>query len=270
MDKQNDLSGLSILITRPQPQAQLLANTVVALGAKPLVLPCVAIAPPPDLSQLARASQCIADYDMAIFISPSAVESSYPYLLQYSANLPQSLKVGCIGEGTAHALARLQIKVDFYPKPRFNSEELLALPELQNVSGKRIAIFKGVGGKPLLTDTLQARGAKVDEVISYQRLCPTVEVDDIMAYWHQQGINVVIATSQETLTNLLQILPESGQDLLKLTPLMVISPAMEQLAKQLQFKTVIVAENATEQAIVASLIQHRKEINGPGNYESTP
>ena len=51
------------------------------------------------------------------------------------------------GPGTAAALAAVGIADVRIPETTFDSEGLLALPELADVRGKRIAIFRGEGGR---------------------------------------------------------------------------------------------------------------------------
>lgn len=256
------LADLKVLITRPESQALTLANQIETLGGKPTLLPCITIADPPNLSSLIKASQELNRFDMAIFISPNAVQKALLFLHQYWPQLPTQLKIGCVGQGTAQALAEHEIKVDFYPKARFNSDELLALPELQNVAGKHIVIFKGLGGKEQLADSLQQRGAYVYNAITYQRLKPQLDIAPLLAQWQTGNISIVISTSQEALTNLYQLLGNEGKVLLQQTPMLVISPVMEHYAKQLGINRVIVADNATDQAIIAALTQYRKQLNG--------
>jgi uroporphyrinogen-III synthase len=262
MAQKAELANLKILVTRPESQAKDLARQIQVGGGIPLLLPCIMIAEADDITSLSGAAATLDRFDMAIFISPNAVEKSMAILKKTWPSLPKDLRIGCIGEGTAQSLANNQITVDFYPKTHFNSEELLALPELHNIAGKRIVLFKGEGGKPLLADTLELRGAIIYNAICYKRSCPKVNIEPLLNYWQNDGIDVVISTSQEALNNLIEITGKQGQRLLRKTPLLVISPTMAETAKQLQFKTIISANNATDQAIMTALIQYRKQLNG--------
>ena len=69
------------------------------------------------------------------------------------------------------------------PSERFDSEALLALPELETVAGKRIAIFRGEEGRELLGDTLRARGASVEYVACYRRVQPPADIRPLLDLW---------------------------------------------------------------------------------------
>ena len=262
MVQQAELANCKILVTRPESQAEKLAHGIQALGGIPIVLPCIIIAAPDSLTSLLQATEELSSFDIAVFISPNAVDQTVPLLKQSWPSLPKHLKIACVGSGTAKALADYQITVDFYPKARFNSEELITLPELQNIAGKRIVLFKGEGGKPLLADTLQQRGAIVHKAIAYKRCCPRINVESLLNRWESTAIDIIVSTSQEALNNFIQLIGKRGAILLQNTPLLVISPSMEQAAKQLGLTKIILAENATDQAVITSLIQYRKQSNG--------
>lgn len=257
-----ELVNCKILITRPEPQAEKLAACIQMLGGNPILLPCIIITAPDSLTSLIQATEQLNSFDIAVFISPNAVDKTLPLLRRSWPILPKHLKIACVGAGTAKALANYQITVDFYPKARFNSEELINLSELKNIAGKRIVLFKGEGGKPLLADTLQQRGATVYKAIAYKRACPRINIEPLLKRWESAAIDIIVSTSQEALNNFIRLIGKRGRILLQNTPLLVISPSMEQAAKQLGLTKIILAENATDQAIITSLIQYRKQLNG--------
>ena len=77
------------------------------------------------------------------------------------ARWPPRLVAVAPGPGTAEALAAVGIAGARIPATTFDSEGMLALPELSVVRGKRIVIFRGDGGREELGETLsRARSAR--------------------------------------------------------------------------------------------------------------
>ena len=149
------LAGLGILITRPARQAGGFAQKVAVLGGTPVIFPAIVILPPSDPAPLARAHAGLPEYNFAIFISANAVEYGAPD----PGKWPAALVAFAPGPGTAEALAAVGIGGALIPATTFDSEGLLALPELASVHGKRVLIFRGDGGREHLGETLRARGA---------------------------------------------------------------------------------------------------------------
>ncbi|MGE5945877.1 MAG: uroporphyrinogen-III synthase, partial [Betaproteobacteria bacterium] len=75
------LAGRTIVVTRPLAQSASLAAAIRAEGGDALVFPLLEIAPTDDPGALAEAAARLADYALAIFISPNAVEHALPALL---------------------------------------------------------------------------------------------------------------------------------------------------------------------------------------------
>ena len=167
------LDGRGILITRPARQAAGLARQVAAIGGNPVMFPAIVILPPEDRRALDQAQRDLARYDVAIFVSANAVE----YGVGDPAAWPKHLTAFAPGPGTAAALAAVGIADARVPATTMDSEGLLALTELAKVSGKRVVIFRGGGGRELLAETLVARGAVVDTVDCYRRARPTSGAD---------------------------------------------------------------------------------------------
>src|SRR5437773_6669832 len=162
------LGGRGILVTRPARQAGGIARRIAAMGGTPVIFPAIVILPPADSAPLARAQASLPNYDYAIFVSANAVEYGVPDPAQW----PARLVAVAPGPGTAEALAAVGIAGARIPATTYDSEGMLALPELADVRGKRVVIFRGEGGREELGATLSARGAEVDYVACYRRAPP--------------------------------------------------------------------------------------------------
>jgi uroporphyrinogen-III synthase len=190
------LAGRSILVTRPARQAAGFAQKIAALGGLPVIFPAIAILPPVDAAPLARAHAALPEYDFAVFVSANAVEYGAPD----SRRWPLRLVALAPGPGTAEALAAVGIAGARIPATTFDSEGLLALPELADVRGKRI--LRGDGGREQLGNTLIARGALVDYVECYRRAKPESGAAGLAEAFREGRIHAVTITSSEGLDNL--------------------------------------------------------------------
>jgi uroporphyrinogen-III synthase len=195
------LAGAGVLVTRPARQAGPLAQKIAALGGSPIIFPAIVILPPPDASPLAALHGRLHEFDVAIFVSANAAEFGVPA----SGRWPEGVAVYAPGPGSAEALAALGIAGVQVPATTFDSEGLLALPELTDVRGKRIVIFRGEGGRELLAATLRQRGARVDHVACYRRARPA-SAAGLAAAFRDQCIDVVTVTSSEGIDNLWSVL----------------------------------------------------------------
>ena len=71
-------------------------------------------------------------------------------------------------------------------------------------------------------------------------------------------VDAIVATSNEILDNLVQMLGDQGREKLCATPLVVISERMATHARELGCQQLTVAANATDQAILSALGQLTK------------
>ena len=205
------LAGKTIVVTRPRAQAGPLAEAIAALGGEPLIFPLLEIASATDPQPLATAVARLADYSLAVFISPNAVDYSLPAILARGP-WPAGLQPAAVGQGTVKALAAHGIAGCVAPRERFDSEALLELPELAagRVVGKRVAIFRGDGGRELLAETLRARGAEVDCITCYRRSGPADGVAPLLAAWRAGKLDALTVSSSEGLRYLVDLLDAEG------------------------------------------------------------
>jgi uroporphyrinogen-III synthase len=260
-DSGGALAGLGVLVTRPAHQAARLAQRIEAAGGRAILFPALEIAPPEDPVAVARVIARLDEFDFAIFISPNAVQRALP-LIRARGALPPGLRLVAVGEGTARALAAAGEGTVLAPAGRFDSEALLALPELQAVAGRRILIFRGAGGRELLGDTLRARGAHLEYAECYRRVRPQADPGGLIARWRRGEVQVVTATSVETLRNLHDMLGEAGRALLLDTPIVVAGERQAAACRELGFRHApLLAASARDDALLAALSAWRARQN---------
>lgn len=247
------LQGVGVLVTRPAHQSERLCGLIEAEGGQPVCFPVLEILDPQDSSPFLAIIERLDQFDIAIFISANAVTKAMNGILA-RRGLPAHLRLATVGKGSARELERLGFQVDICPAGKFNSEALLDLPDLQEVAGKRIVIFRGEGGRELLADTLKERGALVEYAEVYRRAQPQSDMSDLLRRWARGEIAVVIVTSNEGLRNLFDMVGKLGQQWLRNTQLVVVSERTAQLAHELGVKhPPLVAEQASDEALVQAI-----------------
>ena len=245
------LQGRAVLVTRPAHQAQHLVGLIQEAGGRAVLWPVLEIVPPArEPEQLA--SQ-LAAADIAIFISPNAVE-------QTLARVPPVLwparpALAAVGAGTARMLReQLGRGPTLCPNGQFDSEGLLALPALQQIAGKRVVILRGEGGRELLANTLRARGAQVEYAEVYRRRCPEQAPEEARAAVQAGAVGVVLATSAEGLRNLVHMAGPLADSLRRL-PLIVVSERVAVTAAELGFnETPRQARAASDEAMLEAVV----------------
>ena len=251
----DSLAGVSVLVTRPVHQAQNLCQLIESRGGEAFRFPTLEIVAPLHPERVESVISQLPRFDIAIFISPNAVERGMQLIdLSGGLPLPAHLKIAAVGVGSASRLTDRNVKVDIFPSNVFNSEALLELPALQSIAGKHIVIFRGEGGREILAEKLRERGAFVEYAECYRRAQPKANLTYIDTWLNSNKRLIVTITSNEALQNLLAMLHDvQRQRLLKL-PLIVVSERNLQLAKQLGFIQVIMAKQASDQALLAAAL----------------
>ena len=95
-----------------------------------------------------------------------------------------------VGEATASVLNNAKIEASNYQvlQPHIaNNEGMLAMPEIERLqAGDKLLVWRGLGGRRLLVDTLLARGVHIDSIAWYERIMPV----EAMAQYEQwlQGV----------------------------------------------------------------------------------
>lgn len=253
MSSSGPLAGRTIVVTRPRAQAAPLAEAIAAAGGTPLIFPLLEISQASDPKPLAEAVARLADYALAIFISPNAVDYALPSILAVGP-WPAGLLPAAVGQGTVKALAAHGVNGCVAPTERFDSETLLSLPALaaEKVNGRRIVIFRGDGGRELLADTLRQRGAEVDCVTCYRRSGPAGGAVALLAAWRAGRLDAFTVSSSEGLRYLVDLLDAEGLAFLQRTPVFVPHARIAENARALGLSNILLTD-AADAGILAGL-----------------
>jgi uroporphyrinogen-III synthase len=254
-----DLSSLSILVTRPGAAGAELCEQMLAQGARALHFPVIDFAPPQDLAALDHAIQQLGTQDWIIFNSPQSVRAAVPAMRAAWPIFPESVKFAAVGAGTAKALHEAGYIAALFPEQDWSSDGLLAMPEFQHVSGKKIAVVRGAGGREQLEKILIERGANVLSCIAYQRVLPMLNATECLELIRKNQLHVIVAGSFESVSNLILLLGSDCWPKLQKIPLIVMSERVKKLAAESGFQTIWIAGSVTHQAVL-DLLSTKKEV----------
>ena len=261
MSENVSLAGLKVLITRPAGQGEALIEAIRRTGGEAVSFPLLEIFPITDSQRQAEIRQLIQDLDqfqILVFISSNAVRFGLQWIDQYWPQFPVGVEVVAIGPATAAALAELPCQVQTSQLGML-SEDILQLPVLRNVEGKKVALFRGVGGRELLADTLRERGAQVDYIETYERHATTHSDTELRELLESEQVNVLSVSSGQILDSLCQLVDITNSGI-NLIPLLVPSERIRRMAEAAGFIQVVCSQGVTEEAVVAALAEIARQL----------
>ena len=246
--------GLMVpLVVRPARQADELVQLLRQHGHAPLCCPLLETRPGNELSHLPA---LLSAADIVIAVSAHAVKFAHHFLLQTGLTWPH-IEYFAVGQASADAFAEVGIQAQSPQDPR--SEGLLLLPALQEMTGKRVLILRGNGGRDLIAQTLASRGALVHYCATYERHYPELDGDRLTHQWQAAGLDSLLITSGELLQRLLELVPSQQQPWLYDRLLVVPSPRVAEQAEATGFTRIVIAQGASNQALTAALELRKME-----------
>jgi len=210
-DKSNVMPQI-VINTRPVERAAPLTQHLQVAGLIVVDMPMLTLRPrqTTDLDIALMHQWMAGEYKALVVVSPTAAASGlvawqsldhkyeeHEYKAEdssdkYKQNLLEGLLLPspliAVGEATAAEFSQVRIDTTDYQilQPETaNNEGMLSMPEIDNLqAGDKLLIWRGLGGRRLLVDTLQARGVHIDSIAWYERTMP---IDAMSEYqqWQQ-------------------------------------------------------------------------------------
>ena len=232
------MKSTTLVVTRPSGQSSALTEALQAAIAsiaasypeqgwqtpQILALPLLTIAPKSDPNVAATIRTAMQTADLAVFVSPNAIECAMRLLGDDWQSIAQRpIPIGVVGQSSYHALERHGIGREANtPTPiwmpsnpaQWDSEGLWEAIQTRFPSwaGRRVVVFRGDGGREWLADQLQSVGAQVEAIAVYSRIplsesspqwANVLNADTDGALW--------ILTSSEAVRHLGAVLKQQGR-----------------------------------------------------------
>jgi uroporphyrinogen-III synthase len=199
------LRGRRILVTRAAQQAGRLSDGLRDLGAIPVEVPVLEIAPPASYEALDRTLLEIARYDWIIFTSTNTVSAlkTRGDAIGLPPALLSSAKVATVGTATASGAREAGWRVTLIPDS-YVAEGLVASFRNEPIQGKRILLARAEAARDVIPDALRAAGGVVDVVDAYRNIIPESAPGQLRRAL-AEGLHAVTFTSSSSVTHLADV-----------------------------------------------------------------
>ena len=135
-----------------------------------------------DDAQAMMAQFCQGAYDALVITSVESARRALDYLRSHQVNVPTLPNTPIIAVGTATAQVMQAYGFDVILPQTTNNEGMLTLPQIKSLTAHdRVLIWRGIGGRRLLHDTLTAKGVHIDAIEWYERTTPSDLYDNFSA-----------------------------------------------------------------------------------------
>ncbi|MFC3025215.1 uroporphyrinogen-III synthase [Vibrio zhugei] len=246
-----------VLVTRPLASGEELCQLLTECGIEAHHYPLIDILPGRERADL---SEALAASDIIIAVSQYAVSFASDALIEQQASWPQDCRYFAVGQKTAQCLSKACGQPVHFPQ-KSDSEHLVALPEMSDLTGKQITILRGNGGRDVIYDTLVAQGAKVSYKEMYQRIARPTPIQQCLAQWQAMGINTIIITSKQQLMIFMDFFKDSPTNWPTQQTLIVPSDRIAHYAEMLGFTQIIVSGSAHNADLVAALSPNQQDFS---------
>jgi uroporphyrinogen-III synthase len=194
------LSNRRIVVTRTRDQASELAVRLASLGADVVEIPVIRISREISKQTLADVMLEFGAYDWLVFTSANGVHHFFEEFFRIFDDIRSLglIRIACIGDSTARAVAHLRLKVECLPKKATAEAlagELIATGSMD--SGK-VLVITGNLNRDTLVKKLEEARAMVDCLQVYKTEAVDLSADPLAADFRREGADAVLFASSSS------------------------------------------------------------------------
>jgi uroporphyrinogen III methyltransferase/synthase len=173
--EQKPLFGKRVVVTRAIRQAGGLVQRLAGEGADAVAFPCLEVAPPEDPTPLQDLPGRLDAVDGLMLTSPNGVSAFFEALDAAGRDVRAlaGMQVAVVGTGTAAACRERGLLPDIIPDVA-RSEALVQSLQDKDLLGRHWVHVRGVDGRKLLQQAIEAANGTYDLVPGYRTLRPKV------------------------------------------------------------------------------------------------
>lgn len=170
------LRGRNIVLTRAPDDARVWARTLIGMGAKPVIFPCLTVAPIADDATKTSLRRAVDDADWLLLFSRRGVHFAADLL---DSELPQRLRVGVVGPSSAEAARDRFGRVTLVPAITTAiglADELASIATSGAAQPPHVVLAGAASGQEDAEDILATAGMRVTSIPIYRTLPAPSEV----------------------------------------------------------------------------------------------
>jgi uroporphyrinogen III methyltransferase/synthase len=224
------LLGVDVIVTRSRAQSGEFSARLRELGACPIELPVIELAPLEDYSALDRSIAQLEEYDWILLTSTNAVENFLARLHVCKRDVRAIRgKLCAIGPATREAIEAAHLMVDLVPEEHVSEGVAKAFAAF-DLRGARVLLPRAAEAREVIPTTLTAMGAQVDLVDAYRNIVPGEAPGRIKEYLRRgRRAEWITFTSGSTVKNWLAL---AGRDSLDGVRVASIGPATSDVLRK--------------------------------------
>ncbi len=253
----SELKNKVIVITRSEEQSEDSIKKFESLGAFVIPFPTIKMRPIETFNMFDNYAAQLDSFDYLVFTSVNSVVFTIKRLKEIEIDLPESLKVVCVGQKTADKCSEFDITVDIVPND-FSAKGLLNYFREKDITKKKFFIPSSAVAREELKTGLIELGAEVIKTPIYDVGLPDQnEIEENKKLLQKNKPDLFIFTSPSTYNNFLEIFKiENTQKYFEDHAIAAIGPTTKEAIESSGVKVDIIPDNFTMDDLISSIINY--------------
>ena len=194
------LAGRRVVVTRTRDQASDLAAKLGAFGAEVVELPVIRISREISKQSLADVMLELGSYDWLVFTSVNGVLNFFGEFFKLFDDIRSLglMRIACVGETTAKAVAHYNLKVECMPKKATAEALANEMIATGSMDSAKVLVVTGNLNRDTLVTKLEAARAIVDCLQVYKTEAVDLSGDPAASEYRRLGADAVLFASSSS------------------------------------------------------------------------